>query len=113
MAQIATPTAKGDNGASRAEDLQADLAALRRDFAALTEHVAAMAEGGVRDAARGLADRGAKLRDTANTAAADAKHRGQAGIALVEGQVQAHPLVSILVAFGAGLVVSRLLVRDR
>ena len=106
MAQTAGAPTKGDNGAARTEDLQADLAALRKDFGILADHVRSMADGTARDAAHGLAERGAKLRDAA-------KQRGEAGIAAFESQVQAHPFTSILVAFGVGLVVSRLVGRDR
>jgi ElaB/YqjD/DUF883 family membrane-anchored ribosome-binding protein len=105
---------KSDDGAARAGDqLSNDVAALRKDFAVLAEHMKALAGASASDAKHGLAERGARLREATQEAAEAAKQRGQAGVAAVEHQVQMHPLAAVAIAFGAGMVVSRLLSRDR
>ena len=107
MAQGTTST-KPDNGSAHSGDLQEDLAALRKDFAVLAEHVKALASTATHDAKAGIAERGARARDAAQGAAKAAKLQGEAGIAAIENQVQLHPIAAIAIAFGAGMLVSRL-----
>ncbi|MEQ8230675.1 MAG: DUF883 C-terminal domain-containing protein [Gammaproteobacteria bacterium] len=82
--------------------LKQDIEELRRDFANL---------GGIaRDAAseqgRNAAERARRAQDRARQQAHDAGDR-------LEQQVEAHPLTSILTAFGIGFLVSMLLDRRR
>lgn len=77
--------------------LDKELDTLKNDLGALRDDVASLS--------RLLAEKGGAKIDNA---LADGKARVQAGIGAVEGQVTAHPLASLLVAFGAGILLARL-----
>lgn len=84
--------------------LKDDLAGLRKDMQTLVKTVGDDAK------ARG--------RETVNKAKAEATHyadeamsRGREGFAAIESQIEERPFTSVLMAFGIGLVVGKLLDR--
>ena len=83
------------------DQLQKDIAALRKDLGTLTDTVKGMMNGAVKDAGA-----------AANHAAKAAKAKGQASAAALEAQVQTHPFAALAIAFGVGLVASKLMSRN-
>lgn len=77
--------------------LDKELDTLKNDLGALRDDVASLS--------RLLAKKGSAEIDSA---LANGKAKVQAGIGAMEGQVAAHPLASLLVAFGAGILLARL-----
>lgn len=73
------------------EKLKADIAALREDISAI---------GGVYSE---------RVRNGARQAASDISARTRDGATMVAGQIESRPLTSVLVAFGAGLALGKLL----
>jgi ElaB/YqjD/DUF883 family membrane-anchored ribosome-binding protein len=91
--------------------LRADMEALRKDLAALL--------GAVGDAASDeLKSRGGRARAAATRARAalgeaaeEAERRGTESLASLEQRIEERPLASVLIAFGVGLLVGKLLER--
>lgn len=81
--------------AERTLDKEFDV--LKNDLGTLKDDVA--------NISRVLAKKGAAEVDAA---LANGKARVEAGLGAVEGQVAAHPLSSLLVAFGAGILLAKL-----
>lgn len=81
--------------AERSLDKEFDV--LKNDLGALKDDLA--------NISRQLAKKGAAEVDAALT---NGKAKVEAGIGAVEGQVVAHPLSSLLVAFGAGILLAKL-----
>ena len=84
-----------------ADDLQADFDQLREDMAALMKTVSRMADNGQRESL-------AKIKQ-AGSAATD---RARQGLETAEGTIVQNPLTSVLVAFGGGLLIGKLLSRE-
>jgi ElaB/YqjD/DUF883 family membrane-anchored ribosome-binding protein len=84
-----------------AEDLQADFEQLREDMSALMKTVTRMADNGQRE---GLA----KIKQAGAAATDRARH----GIESAENTIVQNPLTSVLVAFGGGLLIGKLLSRE-
>lgn len=93
------------------DTLRADLGKIRDDIAALTrtlgDTAAAEAKAG-----------GARLNEAAHAAKERAQHfaesaraQGEEGIAALEQRIEQNPFTSVLVAFGVGLVIGKLLDR--
>ncbi|WP_374383205.1 hypothetical protein [Dongia sp.] len=77
--------------------LEKEFDTLKNDLGTLKDDVSAIA--------RTLADKGsARLSD----AVGNGKARVQEGVAALEGEVAARPLTSLLVAFGAGILLGKL-----
>lgn len=77
--------------------LDKEFDALKNDLGSLKDDVAKIS--------RLLARKGAAEVDAALV---NGKAKVEAGIGAVEGQVVAHPLSSLLIAFGAGILLSKL-----
>lgn len=86
------------------ENLQKDMEALREDLTALTKLYKEKAKG----EAEGIA---ARLKEGAEKATADANARVREGLSVASEQIEARPLTSMLVAFGIGLALGKLLDR--
>ncbi len=84
--------------------LQDDIAALKRDVASLIEHLKLGATTGAQSAAE-------QLDDGAHKVCRGVAAEGQRAAALVCRQIEAQPLVALLVALGVGYVGGRLLAR--
>ena len=88
-----------------------DLAALRRDFAALLSQMSQMKSGaykGVNDAAESALG---QLGDRANHLFDSVAAQGERSAEAIRRQVEEQPVMSLLIAFGGGFIVSRLLSR--
>ena len=81
-----------------AEDLRADLEQLRDDMAAMMKTVAKMASNGQRE--------GLDRIKQAGTVAAD---QARQSVEVAEQSIAKHPFASVLVAFGVGLVLGKLI----
>ena len=96
------------------DTLKAGLDTLRKEISSLVDAFDA-ATGEVRT--RGRRARAAVGRATARAgevwddAANEASRRGREGIAAVEQQIEERPFISVLVAFGIGLVIGKLINR--
>ena len=100
---IKNPLSKLENG-QEYQAVLADLAALRADIAALATH---MTNGSMRAATTAANDMTAEATRLYDGAAAAGKSSAKA----VEAQIEAHPLMSLILAFSLGFVGSRLLPR--
>lgn len=85
---------------SDAEQLRADLEQIKQDIAALTNTLKGLA-----------ADRGHQGMDALKSAAAGTEQQAKAAVQSVENQISERPFVSVLMAFGFGLLVGKLLDR--
>lgn len=91
------------------KDLRQDVVALRK---ALREEAARRKEGGGASGPLGAAaGKAADNVERLRSAAHDAGHRAQDQLEELERHVEANPLSSILVAFGAGFVIGKLFSR--
>jgi len=97
------------------DTLRGDLGKIRDDIAALTR---SLSDAAAAEAKAG----GARLNQAAHAAAQTAKERaqhfadtartqGEEGIAALEQRIEQNPFTSVLVAFGVGLVIGKLLDR--
>jgi len=97
------------------DTLKASLDTLRKDISSLVSSFGDAATGEVRTrrrrarAAVGRAtDRAGEVWDDATN---EASRRGREGVAAVEQQIEERPFISVLVAFGIGLVIGKLINR--
>jgi ElaB/YqjD/DUF883 family membrane-anchored ribosome-binding protein len=95
--------------------LKADLDKLRKDISTLVSSFGDAATDAVetsgrraRAAAGPVTDRAGEVWDNATN---EASRRGRAGVAAVEQQIEERPFISVLVAFGIGLVIGNLINR--
>ncbi|KZD09657.1 DUF883 family protein [Oceanibaculum pacificum] len=88
--------------------IKADLAALRKDIASLTKTVGETASASVDEKTAQLREKVATMREEIERMAGTAKVRGQEGVAAVERHIEDKPLQSMLIAFGAGLLLGKL-----
>jgi len=84
-----------------ADDLKAEFEQLRDDMSALMKTVSRMADNGQRESV-------AKIRQ----AGAVATDRARQGIETAENTIVQNPLTSVLVVFGTGLLIGKLVNRD-
>lgn len=84
--------------------MMADLAALRADVAHLAGRLKTNSISAAENAATQIGDEAARLMDSVSTARKTSVHA-------VEQQIDAHPLISLLLAFSVGFVGSRLLTK--
>ena len=100
-----------DSSAKEFEALKSDISKMREDIdALLSAIVAEQAENleDLKDEATSQADR---VKRAGRAAFDRAKAQGNASLESLEETVQARPITSLLVAFGAGLVIAQLLRR--
>ena len=90
------------------ETIGDDLAALRRDFASLMEHLKTGAINGAGDSARLAAS---KLNDEAHQLYGKLASESTRSAQALSRRIEAQPIASVLVAFAAGFLGSRLLAK--
>lgn len=88
-----------------------DLAALRRDFAELLGHVRRDAASGAGDAADAVRSSVGQLSHRSRAVYDDLAAEAGCTAKAIGGQVQERPVTSLLIAFGVGVLASRLLPR--
>lgn len=108
-----------DEAASEAQaNLEEEMAKLRADLGRLRDDVGALTRALGSTVASAARSQGARVRtmvDDARSGAEsileDLEERGRAGVAAVEHQIEERPLTSILVAFGVGVLIAKLMDR--
>lgn len=91
------------------ENLKADFQALRSDVMGLVESLKGSAAVKAKEVSADLLQSGEHVAQRALDAVGTVKEKGSELASSLETQVKERPLMSILVAFGAGIVLSRML----
>jgi ElaB/YqjD/DUF883 family membrane-anchored ribosome-binding protein len=99
-----TPTKRDSETGLDMGAVRADISALKRDVASAAGHLADDATNGMRDAA-------AHVTNAASNVTDDIMARGARAAKAIGQHIEKQPLVSVLLAFTAGVVLSRLLPR--
>jgi ElaB/YqjD/DUF883 family membrane-anchored ribosome-binding protein len=96
--------------------MEDDLARLREEFDDLRSRLLDQSDSArdsasrsLRDGAKALRESYGDARDSASQTIANVTRQSRDGLATLEHRVEERPLTSLLVAFGIGLVVGRLL----
>lgn len=92
-------------------DLAADIAQLKEDIKKLSGSIVGLGRDGFDAAQRGGAKQLGAWREDVGDLATTLKKQGQHQLDAVEGQMRERPVLSLLAAFGVGLLVSRLIDR--
>lgn len=96
---------------AEAGELAADVAQLKEDIKKLSASLMGLGRDGLEAAQKGGAKQLGAWRDDVDDLAKSLKKQGQHQLDAVEGQVRDRPLLTLLAAFGIGLVISRLVDR--
>ncbi len=94
-----------------ASDLAGDIAELRKDLEKLSGSIMEFGRGGIAAAQKGGTEQLGAWRDDVGDLATTLKKQRQHQLDAVESQVRERPLLTLLAAFGVGLLVSRLVER--
>ena len=93
------------------DTLRADLGKIRDDIAALTRTLGDAAAAEAKAGGARLNEAAHAAKDHAQRFADSARAQGEEGIAALEQRIEQNPFSSILIAFGVGLVIGKLLDR--
>ena len=93
------------------DDLKTDIDKLRADLSSLTKHMKEVGNSAAADAKKAGADKVDELRNELERTAQQLKRQGEASVAEVEKTIQEKPLLSLLAAFGVGMLITRFLDR--
>lgn len=93
--------------------LRADFERLGEDIANLRQHLAAIGGSGLRSVRETGAMQLEALQRELDELSADMQRRGRDAMTQIEQTVKEKPLTSLLVAFGAGMILARLFGRER
>lgn len=93
------------------ERIIADFASLKRDFTELVGHVGSGAVNGAGDAAGALRESVGRLGEKTRGVYDALASQGQRSAKAIGQQIEKRPVTSLLIAFGVGLIASRLLSR--
>lgn len=85
--------------------------ALRNDLATLTTHIRGLSSATIEQAQAAGSLKIEELSADLQRAADALRRRGEASVAQVEATIREKPLISLLAAFGAGVLIARLLER--
>lgn len=99
------------NASDDLDKLKDDIAALRADLSSLTRSMKAMGSSTVEGMQALGAEKLDELRSEIERASSEVHRKGKASVAEVERAVQERPLMSLLAAFGAGMLITRLMDR--
>ena len=88
---------------SAADELDADLAALRQDVAHLAETVSELLQHQTQAAGVRVSEAVGEARDRIASASADAQSRVRAASGEIAASIERHPLTALLIAFGVGM----------
>lgn len=108
---MARQTSDSSDTTENLSKLKDDIDALRDDLSSLTETIKAMGNSAVADAQSLGAEKLEELRAEIERASGEARLKGEQSIAEIERTVQERPLMSLLAAFGAGMLIARLMNR--
>ena len=104
----ATKSRRRDAASASFDTIVDDLATLKRDFARLMEQ---MKSGAIDGASKTAEDLLGQLNARASELYERMSEQGDRSIKAISRHVEEQPITSLLVAFGAGMIVSRLLSR--
>jgi len=93
------------------EALRADMAKLRGDLAGLADAVKEAGQRRVEGAQESLTELAAALRDEVRGAFGVARDRSKKSVDAVEHTIEERPFLSLLTAFGVGVLLAKLLDR--
>ena len=96
-------------GNDEVEVLKEDIARLREDIASLAAAVLGAASDTLDDARATVNDKKQEARDEFTGKVSDGIDRGKQFLDDIDAQVTRHPVGSVLVAFGVGLLIAKLL----
>jgi ElaB/YqjD/DUF883 family membrane-anchored ribosome-binding protein len=108
---MARQNASTDDVADDVGKLRSDMDALRADFATLADHIKQIGGSAMSEARSRGADKVSELRKDLERTADHLREQGEASVAEVERTIQDRPLLSMLAAFGVGMLLTRLLER--
>ena len=94
-----------------ASDLAGDIAQLRKDLEKLSGSIMGLGRDGIAAAQKGGAEQLGAWREDVGDLATSLKKQSQHQLDAVEGQIRERPLLTLLAAFGVGLLVSHLIDR--
>lgn len=93
------------------DDVRKDIEELRKDLASLGKDVRKLAREGAGDASRRATSTVEDLQNRAESALSSVAEQGRDAAKNVEGTVKSHPLESLLVAFGVGVLLGNIIRR--
>lgn len=108
---MARQSASSGDSADDLDKLKDDIDNLRADLSSLTKTIKGMGNSAVEDVQALGAEKLDELRAEIERATGQVRRKGEASVAEIEQAVQDRPLMSLLAAFGAGMLVARLLDR--
>ena len=91
--------------------LRKDIEALRGDLESLAKNIKSMGEGKIQQASALGTAKIDELRSELERRVDDLREQGRESVATVERTIQEKPLMTLLAAFGAGMLIARLLER--
>lgn len=97
--------------ASETETLKKDMAELQSTIDKLTKDMGQLSKAVGEDLQSRANGSAAEIKDRARKVAANARDKGRESVEAVETHVSENPLRSLIVAFGAGILISQLLRR--
>jgi ElaB/YqjD/DUF883 family membrane-anchored ribosome-binding protein len=104
----ATKSRRRETASASVDAIVDDLAALKRDFGRLMEQVKSGAVDGAGKTAQDLLE---QLNERASDLYDRVSEQGESSVKAISRQVEERPFTSLLVAFGVGVIASRLLSR--
>lgn len=107
---MAAPTDTKDTKADTSQ-LAADIEQLKEDLKKLSATIVGLGRDGLEAAQSGGAEQFRAWRGDVDDMASSLKKKGQHQLDLVEGQVRDKPLLTLLAAVGAGMLISHLIGR--
>ncbi|MEZ5933545.1 MAG: hypothetical protein R3F54_16650 [Alphaproteobacteria bacterium] len=108
---MATQSATSASAPNDLGKLKDDIETLRADLSALTKTMKSVGSSAMADVQTMGADKLEELRAEIDRATGHVRRQGEASVAEIEKAVQERPLMSLLAAFGAGMVLARLMGR--
>lgn len=109
---MARQTSSSDDASDDLSKVKDDIEKLREDLSTLTTHLKAMGGSALEDVQSLGAEKLDELRAELERASGKVKAKGEMSIAELERNVQERPLLSLLAAFGAGMLITRLMDRN-
>lgn len=106
-----TNTAKASGNRSGVEDLQHDLDDLKKAIQSLAKDVGDIAADATGQAKNGAAAKAAEIGERVAKLGADVRGRGEQATHATQSYIRDNPIQSVLIAFGAGVLISRLTAR--
>lgn len=104
------PTTKADQ---LTDDLKNEVASLRKEFSEMMAAIKDKSGAYTEDLAGDMTEKLAVYQQKAKEGAEAAYEKGSEGVDVIDSQVRQNPVVSLVVAFGAGYLISKLFSNDK